>query len=224
MTENPCETDPCKNIPNSTGNCFNLTAGRYVCECDENYWWWGKRRGCTAQKPALANICTRMHSCSNNGGDIECPAEDDEVFYGQDAQYAELGFCSPRDFVLNSEFPDEPTVVSRNTGLEWQHLTEKALYTWNEAVDHCENLTYAGKNDWRLPNKNELASIINYDFEDDSWPLNMPSDYGFWTSTTFLSQSMTNELAIVIETDGKQGYMPKHNKFYNYPYHVRCVR
>jgi len=28
----------------------------------------------------------------------------------------------------------------------------------------------------------------------------------------------------VIEIDGKQGYMPKHNKFYHYPYHVRCVR
>jgi len=175
----PCETDPCRNVPNSTGICFNSTAGRYACECDENYWWWGKRRGCTAQKPALANICTGMYSCSNNGGKTECPAEDDEVFYGQDAQYAELGFCSPNNFVLNSEFPDELTVVSRNTGLEWQHLTEKALYTWNKAADHCENLTYAGKSDWRLPKLHELISIsavTDADMEQSKIYFPVPSD------------------------------------------------
>ena len=162
----PCENEPCKNMPNSTGTCFNSTSGRYICECDENYWWWGKRRGCTAQKPALANICTGLYSCYNNGGEIECPAENDEVFYGQDAQYAELGFCSPKDFTVNSDFPDEPTIVSRNTGLEWHILSENALYTWNEASETCGNLSYAGKNDWRLPRLHELMSIAAVTDED----------------------------------------------------------
>ena len=175
----PCETDPCRNVPNSTGICFNSTAGRYVCECSENYWWWGKRRGCTAQKPALANICTGMYSCSNNGGETECPAADDEVFYGQDAQYAELGFCSPKDFTVNSDFPDEPTIISKNTGLEWQHLTENVLYTWNEAVEKCGNLSYAGKNDWRLPKLHELISIsavTDADMEQSKIYFPVPSD------------------------------------------------
>ncbi|MBO7127052.1 DUF1566 domain-containing protein [bacterium] len=350
----PCENEPCKDIPNSTGVCFNSTAGRYICECDENFWWWGERRGCIAQRPALANICTGMYSCYNNGEVIECPDKEDEVFYGQDAYYAKLGFCSPKNFAVNSEFHGETIIVNRNTGLEWHLLSENTAYSWSEAADacgnlsyagkhdwrlpklyelmsiaavtnedkelneiyfplqvsavwaseifqynnqpwslsissgitsalfnnynqpaavcvrgekspdpvfeestvngdkvltdsasglmwqkdytskgmaiwkealfYCENLIYAGYSDWRLPNKNELASIINYGQDDDSWPLDMPSDYGFWTSTTFFSSYMTNELAIVIEPDGKQGYMPKHNKFYHYPYHVRCVR
>jgi DNA-directed RNA polymerase, delta subunit len=162
----PCENEPCKDIPNATGTCFNSTAGRYICECDENYWWWGERRGCIAQKPALANICTGMYSCYNNGGEIECPAENDEVFYGQDAQYAKLGFCSPKDFTVNSDFPDEPTIVNRNTGLEWHHLPEYTSYSWNEAAEICGNLSYAGKNDWRLPKLHELMSIAPVTNED----------------------------------------------------------
>jgi len=162
----PCENEPCKDIPDSTGTCFNSTAGRYICECDENYWWWGERRGCTAQKPALANICTGLYSCYNNVGEIECPVSDDEVFYGQDAYYAKLGFCSPKDFAVNSDFPDEPTVVSRNTGLEWHHLSEYASYSWNGAAETCGNLSYAGKNDWRLPKLHELMSIAAVTNED----------------------------------------------------------
>lgn len=40
IVEDPCSGDPCKNVTHSTGVCFNATAGRYICECDENYWWW----------------------------------------------------------------------------------------------------------------------------------------------------------------------------------------
>ena len=31
---------------------------------------------------------------------------------------------------------------------------------WNEAVDHCEQLTTAGHDDWRLPKIQELISLI----------------------------------------------------------------
>ena len=155
----PCSGNPCKNVAHSTGVCFNATSGRYICECDENYWWWGEKRGCITQKPALANICTGLSSCYNNGGAIECPDKDDKAFYGQDAYYAKSGFCSPRDFAVNSEFPDEPTIVNRNTGLEWHHLSEYDAYSWNEAAQACGNLSYAGKNDWRLPKLHELMSI-----------------------------------------------------------------
>ena len=154
-----CGSDTCKNVPHSTGVCFNATSGRYICECEENYWWWGEKRGCITQKPALANICTGMYLCYNNGEVIECPDKEDEVFYGQDAYYADLGFCSPKDFAVNSEFPDEPTIINRNTGLEWHHLSEYDAYSWDTAYDSCENLTYAGQDDWRLPKLREIMSI-----------------------------------------------------------------
>ena len=173
-----CSGNPCQNVPNSTGTCFNAISG-YICECNENYWWWGEKRGCITQKPALANICTGLTSCYNNGGAIKCPDKEDEVFYGQDAYYAKLGFCSPKNFAINSEFPDELTVISRNNGLEWQHLTENVTYTWSEAADHCKNLTYAGKSDWRLPKLHELMSIsaiTDADIEQSKTYFPVPSD------------------------------------------------
>lgn len=35
--------------------------------------------------------------------------------------------------------------------------------TWVNALAACENLTYAGKSDWRLPNIRELTSLVLYD-------------------------------------------------------------
>jgi len=33
---------------------------------------------------------------------------------------------------------------------------------WEEALAYCENLNYAGYEDWRLPNARELQSIVDY--------------------------------------------------------------
>ena len=73
------------------------------------------------------------------------------------------------------------------TGLMWQKTYPSSTYTWVNALKYCENLSYAGYTDWRLPNKNEAASLLNYnkstapysDFPD------MPSSY-FWSSSTYV--------------------------------------
>ena len=57
---------------------------------------------------------------------------------------------------------DEKTVTDDLTGLVWQK-TYVSGKTWQQALEYCENLDYAGYSDWRLPNKNELASLMNYD-------------------------------------------------------------
>ncbi len=33
--------------------------------------------------------------------------------------------------------------------------------TWNEAVDHAYNLTQCSRSDWRLPNENEIFTLLN---------------------------------------------------------------
>jgi hypothetical protein len=36
------------------------------------------------------------------------------------------------------------------------------MLTWAGALQYCDNLEYAGKSDWRLPNVTELISIADY--------------------------------------------------------------
>ena len=55
----------------------------------------------------------------------------------------------------------EEAIRDSSTKLLWQKsfVSEK---TWKEALEYCENLEYAGYSDWRLPNKNELATLLDY--------------------------------------------------------------
>jgi hypothetical protein len=61
------------------------------------------------------------------------------------------------------------TVTDSGTGLIWQKCTVGQMttlgicntgsapsYTWSNAINYCFGLTLGGRNDWRLPNVNEL--------------------------------------------------------------------
>jgi hypothetical protein len=58
--------------------------------------------------------------------------------------------------------------------------------TWSEAISYCENLSLGGYSDWRLPNKQELISIVDVSrYNPAIYPafVNVASDY-YWSSTT----------------------------------------
>ena len=57
-------------------------------------------------------------------------------------------------------------------------MTPEDGKNWQEALEYCENLAYAGISDWRLPNRNELFSAIPYH-------LNRISGFWLWSSTTY---------------------------------------
>lgn len=89
---------------------------------------------------------------------------------------------------------DYEIVTDSTTGLIWQKNYRaysandaSTKTTWQQALQYCEALEYAGYNDWRLPNKNELASLL--DFSKSSAPYSyFPGGItsgNFWTSTTF---------------------------------------
>ena len=84
---------------------------------------------------------------------------------------------------LSTTINGTTVVRDTTTGFLWQNdsLTDK---TWKEAMQYCEDLSSAGYSDWRLPNRNELASLCN--------PFSMPemlSAAKFWSSTTDNSNS-----------------------------------
>ncbi|MBR4531617.1 DUF1566 domain-containing protein [bacterium] len=159
---NPCDSSSCASEPNSNGNCIPESAMQYKCECNEGFYWWDGI-GCTGRKQlTIGNICTRTEMCFNDAAIISCPSENND-FYGQPTQYAALGKCTPQDFSIDSSVPDEETVIDNNTGLEWQRkISSDTQVEETEADAYCEDLVYGGHDDWRLPEPNELLSIVNY--------------------------------------------------------------
>ena len=107
-------------------------------------------------------------------------------------------------------------VTDTETGLIWQK-TYVSGKTWQQALSYCESLTYAGYSDWRLPNKNELASLVNYEkYNPTSDFPDMPSQY-FWSSST--SAISTNNAWGVYFSNGLVAHYNKTDGYY-----VRCVR
>lgn len=75
--------------------------------------------------------------------------------------------------------------TDKTTELMWQGDAPDTAKSWAEALNYCEILDYAGYTDWRMPNKNELASIINLNKDHSPFayiPMTFKNNY-CWTST-----------------------------------------
>ena len=70
------------------------------------------------------------------------------------------GEASAENYSAVTENGDE-MISDSSTNLFWQKEPVRKA-TWKEALSYCENLEYAGHTDWRLPNMNELATLIDY--------------------------------------------------------------
>ncbi|MDA8140972.1 MAG: DUF1566 domain-containing protein [Desulfobacteraceae bacterium] len=110
------------------------------------------------------------------------------------------------------------TISDRATGLMWQKDNPHQM-TWEQALNYCETLQLAGRDDWRLPNRNELLSIVDYTRTkpaiDAVFPNTMPSEY--WSSTTYVYS--TGDAWFV---DFGYGAFRHSNK--SWTYNVRAVR
>ena len=89
----------------------------------------------------------------------------------------------PSRFVTREYVKDQPVVMDMATGLMWQQ-TFVTGQTWQQALTYCEGLDYSGFSDWRLPNVNELRSLVNYDRNNPASDFpGMQSDW-FWSSSS----------------------------------------
>ena len=125
-------------------------------------------------------------------------------------------------------------VSDSDTKLKWQDNYETSVYhdesgyqikkaNWHDALVYCNELILDGNSDWRLPNMNELMSLIDhsqfktkinsifeYYNDKDSY------DDVFWSSTTYITH-----------TDKAWGIGFAHGEDRKYnkekSYFVRCV-
>ena len=137
---------------------------------------------------------------------------------GEDGEY-QKGVASP-----NPRFTDHGngTVTDNLTGLMWTKDVAQipGTMTWQAALDACNSLDYAGYDDWRLPNVNELYSLIDRSNYNPALPSGHPftnetSSY-YWSSTTYAGPS--NAWHVNFGIGGVSGYYKA-----NYGY-VRAVR
>ena len=64
--------------------------------------------------------------------------------------------------VVSADFSRDGDIVKDSvTNLEWQDDAIGDRMKWREAIDDCKGFELGNYNDWRLPNINELKSIID---------------------------------------------------------------
>ena len=85
------------------------------------------------------------------------------------------------------------TVADIKTGLMWQQA-DAGTMTWTDALNYCENLQLANNNDWRLPNRNELQSLVDYSKLDPAInTVKFPDTNSYyWSSTTMVDNNLQN--------------------------------
>jgi hypothetical protein len=198
-------------IPETAGT-YNEAASTTECryKCKENYGWNGII--CIS-----ASICTGQTLCYNATTTTICPSTGS--YYGQDSQY--LNKCFPRSYTVFGTNPQE-IVTDNNTGLQWQRTIPTSSYTWENAINYCEGLSYGGYSDWRLPARKELATLPNYGryspaIDIDAFP-ETPSS-GFWSSFSTVSYTPPSYAWLVFFDKGFVSYDFKTDIYY-----VRCVR
>jgi hypothetical protein len=105
---------------------------------------------------------------------------------GQDGDLkAGMAWPNPR-FVAG---PTADCVTDTLTGLMWVRAPIYAGYTWADAFTYANGLNLCGYTDWRLPNINELKSLVNSEAANPATFLNSQGFSGlqpapYWSSTT----------------------------------------
>jgi len=52
-------------------------------------------------------------------------------------------------------------IFDKTAKLMWQDNSDGTPVTWTDAIDYCESSGLGGYDDWRMPDINELLSIID---------------------------------------------------------------
>lgn len=129
------------------------------------------------------------------------------------------------------EIHGDGTVTDTRTGLMWKRCAEGltgelcadgevSIMTWGDALEHARSSTFAGHDDWRLPNFRELQSLAEHcrtdpAINETAFP-NTTSSY-FWSASPYAGSS--DYAWLVYFYDGYSSYY-----FRNGSHRVRAVR
>ena len=137
-----------------------------------------------------------------------------------------------RRFSRTEPAAGQPIVADSATGLGWQGCAaglegrdcaagSATSLNWQAALTYCENLSWGGQTDWRLPNATELTSIVDDSRTSPSINISAFPAMPFGSILHWSSSSYAVSLAALmvgfydgnVGTDGKAS-----------PSYARCVR
>jgi len=166
-------------------------------------------RGTTAAPAPLPKTGQTASSSSGDDGDFE----------------AGIAWPDPR-FTDNAD----GTITDELTGLMWTKdgyapgpvaCSPGEDKTWEEALDYVDCLNsdgYLGHDDWRLPNRNELRSLVNHADDTSDWlngqGFTNVQGLGYWTSTTYAYDDETSNAwfvdlgTVTVDYSGKGSSRP----------------
>ncbi|MEI6153074.1 MAG: DUF1566 domain-containing protein [Deltaproteobacteria bacterium] len=129
------------------------------------------------------------------GAEIAC------IGTGQDGEIR-AGAAWPSSRFTSGTDGEVECMIDNLTGLMWPKNGNLAggTKTWNNAIDYANNLTLCGHDDWRLPNVNELESLVDASEPNLAFWLNaqgftaVQSD-PYWSSTTSLAYGTGTDYA-----------------------------
>ena len=139
---------------------------------------------------------------------------------------------------LQFQSGDEPVTIDLITGLHWQSCSagksgadcktgDYMMVKWSDALAYCDALSWAGHDDWYLPDPYELISIMEDDIPPDVDPQLSPTAFPnaidapliHWSST-FMGPGQ----AMAISTDKTHGFDITTAQSTETQLAVRCVR
>ena len=114
------------------------------------------------------------------------------------------------------------TVTDNMTGLMWTIDAQQiqGYMTWFDALIECNDLEFAGYDDWRMPNVREMLSLIDYGsrrpaLTPDHPFINVESYPGvYWSSTTYAG---SNDVFHVAISNGTINHVGKLGSKYVWP-------
>lgn len=197
----------------------------------------------------------KVYTQDENGNDIDADVYVDDKKVGRAPGTFKVPLCSKKLLVKNGEieYSEELSLKEKQVktfqaqlkrkGLQWSNEAPNDM-TWNDAQRYCANLSEGGHSDWRLPNIDELRTLIQNHSGTQTGGKCQISDkagklaWSDWTKDCngrdgsisklgdivyFWSSSVLSDIyTFVWYVDFRDGYVNRSRK--HDIYYVRCVR
>ncbi len=123
------------------------------------------------------------------------PETGQTISYGtEDDGSLRKGLAWPSPRFTAGTVAESDCVTDNLTGLMWVKSPDSTTRTWANALIYANGLSLCGYDDWRLPNRKELRSLVNYGEATQATWLNNQGfsnvqTWYYWSSTTYANDT-----------------------------------